>query len=148
MKHVDIYTDGACRGNGKDNAAGGFGVVVLDDNQNIVDLYSKQCEGTTNNREELKAILYVMLKYGRHITDWYGGVPTVFSDSAYCVNTFNDWMFRWANNGWIKSDKKPALNPDLWEILLDLTAMHTLHYHTESTNHFRNHAMQLFQMHS
>ena len=59
------YTDGACRGNGKDNAAGGFGVVVLDDNQNIVDLYSKQCEGTTNNREELKAILYVMLKYGK-----------------------------------------------------------------------------------
>lgn len=108
-----MYVDGACRGNGKDNAAGGFGVVVLDDNQNIVDLYSKQCKGTTNNREELKAILYVMLKYGRHITDWYGGVPTVFSDSAYCVNTFNDWVFRWAANNWIKSDGKTPENLDL-----------------------------------
>ena len=108
-----IYTDGACRGNGKDNASGGFGVVVLDDEENILDLYSKHCDGTTNNREELKAILYAMLKYGRHITNWYGGVPTVFSDSAYCVNTFNDWMFRWANNGWLKSDKKTPENLDL-----------------------------------
>ena len=60
-----LYVDGACRGNGKDTASGGFGVVVLDDEENIIDLYSKHCDGTTNNREELKAILYAMLKYGR-----------------------------------------------------------------------------------
>ena len=60
-----------------------------------------------------------MLKYGRHITDWYGGVPTVFSDSAYCVNTFNDWMFRWANNGWIKSDKQVPENLDLIQAYYD-----------------------------
>ena len=113
------YTDGACRANGTPDAAGGFGVVVLDDEQNIIDLYSKQCKGTSNNREELKAILYVMLKYGRHITDWYGGVPTVFSDSAYCINTFNDWMFRWANNGWIKSDKQVPENLDLIQAYYD-----------------------------
>lgn len=109
------YTDGACRGNGKDSAAGGFGVVVLDDNQNIVDLYSKQCEGTTNNREELKAILYVMLKYGKKEYNFTidEHPPVVYSDSAYCVNTFNDWMFRWANNGWVKSDKKIPENLDL-----------------------------------
>jgi ribonuclease HI len=71
------YTDGACRANGKDNAAGGFGVVVLDDNQNIVDLYSKHCEGTTNNREELKAILYVMLKYGKKEYNSYGEILPV-----------------------------------------------------------------------
>jgi ribonuclease HI len=115
------YTDGACRGNGKDTAAGGFGVVVLDDNRNIVDLYSKQCEGTTNNREELKAILYVMLKYGRKEYNFTVDEfpPTVYSDSAYCVNTFNDWMFRWANNGWLKSDKKIPENLDLIQAYYD-----------------------------
>lgn len=105
-----IYTDGSARPN---PGPGGFGVVVLDDNENLIEAYRKDFEYTTNNEMELKAILYVMLKYGRHITDWYGGVPTVFSDSAYCVNTFNDWMFRWANNGWIKSDKQVPENLDL-----------------------------------
>ena len=115
------YTDGACRGNGKDNAAGGFGVVVLDDEQKIIDLYSKQCEGTTNNREELKAILYVMLKYGKKEYNFTidERPPIVYSDSAYCVNTFNDWMFRWANNGWIKSDKQVPENLDLIQAYYD-----------------------------
>lgn len=110
---MKIYTDGACRGNGKDNASGGFGVVVLDDEENIIELYSKHCDGTTNNREELKAILYAMLKYGMPTYDWCDSVPIVYSDSAYCVNTLNDWMFRWANNGWRKSDKNIPENLDL-----------------------------------
>ena len=109
------YTDGACRGNGKESAAGGFGVVVLDDTEKIIDLYSKHCKGTTNNREELKAILYVMLKYGKKEYNFTidERPPIVYSDSAYCVNTFNDWMFRWAANNWIKSDGKVPENLDL-----------------------------------
>ena len=116
---MKIYTDGACRSNGRDNASGGFGVVVLDDEENIIELYSKHCDGTTNNREELKAILYAMLKYGMPTYDWYGGVPIVYSDSAYCVNTLNDWMFRWANNGWRKSDKNIPENLDLIQAYYD-----------------------------
>ena len=62
---------------------------------------------------ELKAILYTFLNYGININDWNINVPIVYSDSNYCVQTFNDWMFKWANNNWIKSDKKVPENLEL-----------------------------------
>ena len=106
-----IYTDGSAHPN---PGPGGFGVVVLDNNENLLYTYSKQFEGkVTNNEMELKAILYAFLNHGVKINDWNINVPIVYSDSNYCVQTFNDWMFRWANNGWIKSDKKVPENLDL-----------------------------------
>lgn len=105
-----IYTDGSSHPN---PGPGGFGVVVLDNNENLVYTYSKQCADTTNNREELKAILYAFLNHGVKLDDWNMDVPIVYSDSNYCVQTFNDWMFNWARNGWIKSDKKTPENLDL-----------------------------------
>ena len=104
-----VYTDGACSGNGKATNSGGFGVVVLDNDENLIYNYSKLSNNTTNNREELKAILYVMLNHGSKSDE----IPVVYSDSAYCVNTFNQWMFNWANNNWVKSDKKIPENLDL-----------------------------------
>ena len=60
-----IFTDGACSGNGKANNSGGFGVVVMDNYETyVIDAYSKRNNDTTNNREELKAILYTFLNYG------------------------------------------------------------------------------------
>lgn len=114
----NLYVDGSCRGNGKENSNGGFGVIVIDvdpitHKETLVDAYSKQCENTTNNREELKAILWAMLQYSRKRDESWGNCPIVYSDSAYCVNTFNEWMFSWARNGWIKSDKKIPENLDL-----------------------------------
>ena len=111
-----IYTDGSCNGNGKAVNSGGFGVVVLDNDENLVYTYSKRCENTTNNREELKAILYAMLNHGVNTNKYeFSQIepPIVYSDSNYCVQTFNDWMFRWARNNWIKSDKKIPENLDL-----------------------------------
>ena len=109
-----IYTDGSCLGNGKEHNTGGFGVVVLDNNENLLYTYSKQFEGkVTNNEMELKAILYSFLNHGVKLNDWNMNVPIVYSDSNYCVQTFNDWMFNWARNGWIKSDKKVPENLDL-----------------------------------
>ena len=108
-----IYTDGSCLGNGKAVNSGGFGVVVLDNNENLVYTYNKVSENTTNNREELKAILYSFLKYGVKDNGDFVQVPVVYSDSAYCVNTFNEWMFNWARNGWINSAKKKPENLDL-----------------------------------
>jgi ribonuclease HI len=117
-----IYTDGSCLGNGKAVNSGGFGVVVLDNKENLLYTYSKRSENTTNNREELKAILYTMLNHGVK-TEVYEfsqvEIPIVYSDSSYCVNTFNDWMFRWASNGWIKSDKKEPENLDLIKAYYD-----------------------------
>lgn len=104
-----FYTDGSAHPN---PGPGGFGVVILDDDNKFVGSYSNQTEQTTNNREELKSILWVMLKWGRNITEW-GHAPLVYSDSAYCVNTLNEWMFNWANNNWLKSDNKPPENLDL-----------------------------------
>ena len=105
-----IYTDGSSHPN---PGPGGFGVVVLDNNENLLYTYSKQSADTTNNREELKAILYTFLNHGVKLNDWNMDVPIVYSDSNYCVQTFNDWMFRWAALGWAKSDKKTPENLDL-----------------------------------
>ena len=111
-----IYTDGSCNGNGKAHNRGGFGVVVVDNDEKLLFNYNKRCEDTTNNREEIKAILYSFLNYGINIynNDSFNiEVPVVYSDSNYCVQTFNEWMFGWANKGWIKSDKQTPENLDL-----------------------------------
>lgn len=105
-----IYTDGACTSNGKPDAKGGFGVLVLDDDGNFIDCHQEFCEGTTNNREEIKAILWAYLKYG---STGIWTPPIVYSDSAYCVNTFTIWMDAWEHNGWLKSDNTEPLNLDL-----------------------------------
>ena len=107
------YTDGSCTGNGKAVNKGGFGVVTLNDDGTFADAYAKRNNNTTNNREELRAILRVMLTAGVHHSNEWVHPPVVYSDSAYCVNTFNDWMFRWAANNWIKSDGKIPENLDL-----------------------------------
>ena len=109
-----IYTDGACSGNGSATARGGFGVVVLDDNEQLITTYRKHSDNTTNNREELRAILYTLLTYGKSKP-----CPIVYSDSAYAVNTLTSWMWSWANQGWVKGDNKTPENLDLIKTFYD-----------------------------
>ena len=118
-----IYTDGSAHPN---PGPGGFGVVVLDNNENLLYTYNKQFkeEKVTNNEMEIKAILYSFLNYGVNINNpLYGfnnyDIPTVYSDSNYCVQTFNTWMFNWAKNGWIKSDNKVPENLELIKAYYD-----------------------------
>lgn len=113
------YTDGSCVGNGRANAKGGYGVVGINEDGLLSFVRAKRSDNTTNNREELKAILYVMLTAGTQSSDDWSQPPIVYSDSAYCVNTFNDWMFRWAANNWIKSDGKTPENLDLIQAYFD-----------------------------
>ena len=96
-----IYTDGACSANGSATAVGGFGIVVLDDDENLLITHHEQVKNTTNNRMELSAILWAMIQYGKELP-----CPTVYSDSAYCVNTLTSWCWSWRNKGWLKSDNK------------------------------------------
>lgn len=104
-----IYTDGSCNYN---PGPGGFGVIVLDDNENLILTHSERSQNTTNNREELKAILWAFLRYG--VSAAAGNTPPiVYSDSAYSVNTFTNWMFSWEKKGWLKSDNKVPENLDL-----------------------------------
>lgn len=115
-----IYTDGSAHPN---PGPGGFGVIVLDDNEKLLYNYNKQFKSkVTNNEMELKAILYSFLNYGVNIynnSNFNIEIPIVYSDSNYCVQTFNEWMFNWANNGWIKSDKKQPENLDLIQAYYD-----------------------------
>ena len=107
-----FWTDGSAHPN---PGPGGYGIVVLDDNENIIETISQQYEGpVTNNQMELEAIVYVMLNYGVNIEEGaWGTIPVVYSDSNYCVQTFNEWMFGWERKGWIKSDKKVPENLEL-----------------------------------
>lgn len=113
---VEIFTDGACSGN---PGAGGFGVVLRCGG------HEKELSGgaadTTNNRMELMGVITGLeaLKYPCSVT--------LYTDSKYVVDSINKgWAKKWQRNGWIKSDKKPALNTDLWERLLGLLDKHTV----------------------
>lgn len=111
-----IYTDGACQGNGKTNSKGGYGVVVCDDNGKLIDAYGHWETNTTNNIQELKAVLYAMIQYGNNPRS----IPIVYTDSSYVHQTFTKWMYGWANNGWRKSDKKIPENLDLIQAYYNL----------------------------
>lgn len=116
---MNIYVDGSASPNpGK----GGFGVVVINENNEIETCYAHYEDETTNNRQELKAILYTLIRWGEKLSDlnWHDSIPVVYSDSSYAVNTFNNWMFSWKNNGWKKSDNQIPENLDLIEAYYNL----------------------------
>lgn len=105
-----IYTDGSAYPN---PGPGGFGVLVLDKSENFMyNIYTESSKQTTNNREELKAILWCLKNYGVKDEDEFSW-NIVYSDSSYAINTFSFWMFRWEQNSWIKSDGKIADNLDI-----------------------------------
>ena len=110
---INCYVDGACCGNGKPNSAGGYGVVVLDNQENIISMYQHFEKNTTNNRQEMKAILYALINYGKKFIDNKQILLTIYSDSAYAINSFTNWRINWKRNGWLKSDNRPPENLDL-----------------------------------
>lgn len=116
MKQVDIFTDGACSGN---PGPGGWGAILRYKNTD------KEISGgeaqTTNNRMELTAVIEALklLKEPCEVTLW--------TDSKYVADGLGKgWAAGWKKNGWKKADKKPALNPDLWDELLTLNDKHTI----------------------
>ncbi len=116
MKHVDIYTDGACSGN---PGPGGYGVILV--YQGVERELSGSCPDTTNNRMELTAAIIGLraLKMPCEVT--------LTTDSKYLCDAVNQgWARGWKSRGWVKSDKSPALNADLWEQLLELLDIHTV----------------------
>ena len=109
-----IYTDGGCSGN---PGPGGYGAVIL--HQGRKQELSGGYRLTTNNRMELMACIKALQNLADHDLQ---GLPVVLtSDSSYVVNAVNKgWARSWQRRGWVKSDNKPALNPDLWQELLAL----------------------------
>lgn len=119
MKTVEIYTDGACSGN---PGPGGWGAILR--YRETEKELSGGAADTTNNRMELTAVIEALALLKESC------VVELYSDSKYVIDGLSKgWAKGWQKRGWIKSDKKPALNPDLWERLLALTDRHEMHYH-------------------
>ena len=113
MKHVNIYTDGACRGN---PGRGGWGAILV--YQGIEKEMSGGEPMTTNNRMELLAAIESLSALKESCA------VTLYSDSKYLVDAFNEgWIYGWREKGW-KRGKDELKNPDLWEKLYSLTKEH------------------------
>lgn len=118
MKHIEIFTDGACKGN---PGPGGWCAILR--YNSVEKMISGGEKETTNNRMELSAVLFALkaLKEPCHIT--------LQSDSKYVLDSLSKgWVYGWQKKGWKKSDGKPALNVDLWQQLLEEVKKHELDY--------------------
>jgi ribonuclease HI len=118
LKKVLVYTDGSCLGN---PGPGGYGIVLMHEGR------SKELSGgfcrTTNNRMEILAAIIALraLKVRCEVT--------LYSDSQYLINAVEKgWLKRWQAKGWIKSDKEPVVNPDLWKQLLEQLSRHHISF--------------------
>lgn len=119
MKTVEIYTDGACSGN---PGPGGWGAILR--YKDAEKELSGGAPETTNNRMELTAVIEALRLLKEPC------VVELYSDSKYVIDALEKgWAWGWKRRGWVKADKKPALNPDLWDTLLGLTRQHEMHYH-------------------
>ena len=119
MKTVTIYTDGACSGN---PGPGGWGAIL--EWNGVEKEISGGAPDTTNNRMELIGVIEALSLLKEPC------VVELYSDSKYVIDALQKgWVYGWQKKGWIKSDKKPAQNVDLWERLLPLVARHELRCH-------------------
>ena len=118
IKHT-FYVDGSSKGN---PGPGGFGVIELDtciretynsyiESYSLNYEYAEYFDYVTNNQMELKAILHVLKLAEAHPEEGY----IIYSDSAYAVNSINDWIRGWAANGWVNSRKVTVENVDLMQ---------------------------------
>lgn len=108
-----FYTDGSAHPN---PGPGGFGVVVLNESNNIIATHSDFKPSTTNNEMEMYAILWACCYAKTHNNKDI----TIYSDSAYAINTFTNWMYPWEKNGWIKKDGSVPKNLHLIKAFFEL----------------------------
>ena len=118
MSTVEIYTDGACRGN---PGPGGWAALLS------VDGREKEIAGaealTTNNRMELTAVIRALESLRRPVS------AKVFTDSQYVRRGITEWVRAWRARGWLTADRKPVKNQDLWQRLEELAAAHRIEWH-------------------
>ena len=119
-EHVEIFTDGACRGN---PGPGGWAYIL----KHAASGKSREGSGadpdTTNNRMELMAAIEGLKALTRP------SIVEMYSDSKYVLNGLSEWIKSWKARGWKTADKKPVKNVDLWEELDNLAARHQVHFH-------------------
>jgi ribonuclease HI len=117
MKKVEVFTDGACKGN---PGPGGWG-AILRMGHHERELSGSEAQ-TTNNRMELSAVIRALqaLKEPCHVH--------LHTDSRYVIDGITKWIFGWQKNGWKTAAKKPVLNAELWQELLLATKRHRIEW--------------------
>ena len=115
---VEIFTDGACRGN---PGPGGWGALLRFGTAEK-ELYGAEAN-TTNNRMEMKAVIEALSTLKRRCT------VEVTTDSKYVKQGITEWIINWKRNGWRNSSKKPVKNADLWIELDTLSQQHDVSWH-------------------
>ena len=118
LPQITIYTDGACLGN---PGPGGYGTIIASGSS------STEISGgyrlTTNNRMEMMAVIKGLESLEAK------SMITICSDSKYVIDAIDKgWALRWKKNGWMRNKKEKAINPDLWERLLELCSRHTISF--------------------
>lgn len=120
---VEIFTDGACKGN---PGPGGWGAILraMKKDGEATEKEMSGSEGaTTNNRMELTAAIRALQALKRPCK------VALYTDSKYVIDGITKWVFGWQKKGWKTAAKKPVLNEDLWRELLDAARPHTIDWH-------------------
>ena len=117
-KHVEIFTDGACRGN---PGPGGWGAVLRYGKKEKT--LSGAVDHTTNNRMEMLAAVEGLKALTSPCT------VSLTTDSQYLRQGITQWVSKWQRNGWKTADKKPVKNKDLWQTLMALVSQHDVSWH-------------------
>ena len=112
MKEIEVFTDGACRGN---PGPGGWGVLLRIDGEEIT-LFGGDLN-TTNNRMELKAAIKALEYFDDKVS------LSISTDSNYVKDGITKWLVNWKKNNWVTASKKPVKNKDLWEQLDTLNSL-------------------------
>lgn len=115
---VEIYTDGACRGN---PGPGGW-AATLSFGETGKELAGAEAH-TTNNRMELTAVIRALEALKRPVQ------ARIYTDSEYVRRGIKEWIVAWKARGWLTADRKPVKNQDLWERLDELASLHTIEWH-------------------
>jgi ribonuclease HI len=118
MKHIQIYTDGACRGN---PGPGGWGALLRYGDKEKK-LYGA-VEDTTNNRMEMTAAIEAIKAIKEKC------IIDLYTDSEYLKKGVQEWMPDWKKRNWKKADKKPVKNADLWQALDEVITSHQIAWH-------------------
>jgi len=118
MQSIEIFTDGACKGN---PGPGGWGALLR------LGEHEKELSGsepnTTNNRMEMTAVIRALNALTRPCD------IDLYSDSRYVIDGMTKWIHGWKKKGWVNASKKPVRNADLWHDLIEAAAPHRIRWH-------------------